>query len=83
MLRASAQHPTDQRLFESKLEDMVDTIHHADLSGLGGAAVEEVQSFDKAPLDDIVNMTFPVDPRDQRTRSRPKSNRRLRPCPWW
>jgi membrane-bound lytic murein transglycosylase D len=63
MLRASAQHPTDQRLFDGKLEDMVDAIHRADLSGLGGAAVEEVQSFDKAPLDDIVNMTFPVDPR--------------------
>jgi membrane-bound lytic murein transglycosylase D len=63
MLRASVGHPTDQRLFDSKLEDMVDTIHHDDLTGLGGAAVEEVQSFDKAPLDDIVNMTFPIDPR--------------------
>ena len=42
---------------------MVDVIHRDDLSGMGGAAVEEVQGFDKAPLDDIVTMTFSVDPR--------------------
>ena len=63
MLRASGD-PTDRRLFESKLEDMVDTIHRDDLSGMGAAAVaEEVPGFDKAPLDDIVTTTFPVDPR--------------------
>lgn len=62
MLTAS-DNPTDRRLFESKLEDMVDVIHRDDLSGMGAAAVEDVPGFDKAPLDDIVNMTFPVDPR--------------------
>jgi membrane-bound lytic murein transglycosylase D len=62
MLRAS-ENPTDRRLFESKLEDMVDTIHHDDLSGFGAAVAEEVPGFDKAPLDDIVTTTFPVDPR--------------------
>ncbi len=61
MLRAS-DNPTDRRLFESHLEEMVDTIHRDDLSGMGAAASEEVPGFDKAPLDDIVNMTFPVDP---------------------
>jgi len=62
MLTAS-DNPTDRRLFEAKLEDMVDTIHRDDLSGMGAAAVDEVPGFDKAPLDDIVNMTFSVDPR--------------------
>ncbi len=42
---------------------MVDAIHRDDLSGMGAAAAEEVPGFDKAPLDDIVTMTFPVDPR--------------------
>ena len=42
---------------------MVDAIHRDDLSGMGAAAVEEVPGFDKAPLEDIVTMTFPVDPR--------------------
>ena len=32
---ARPQDPTDRRLFESKLEDMVDTIHHDDLAGHG------------------------------------------------
>src|SRR5580698_8534598 len=62
MLLASAN-PTDRRLFESKLEDMVDAIHRDDLSGMGAAAVEDVPGFDKAPLEDIVTMTFSVDPR--------------------
>jgi len=62
MLTASAN-PTDRRLFESKLEDMVDVIHRDDLASLGAAAVEEVPGFDKAPLEDIVTMTFSIDPR--------------------
>jgi membrane-bound lytic murein transglycosylase D len=62
MLLASDD-PTDRRLFDAKLEDMVDAIHRDDLSGMGAAAVEDVPAFDKAPLDDIVTMTFSVDPR--------------------
>src|ERR1019366_8318819 len=62
MLSAS-ENPTDRAIFESKLEDMVDAIHRDDLAGMGAAAVEEVPGFDKAPLEDIVTMTFSVDPR--------------------
>lgn len=62
MLRAS-ENPTNRILFESRLEEMVDSIHRDDLSGLGAAATQEVPGFDKAPLDDIVTTTFPVDPR--------------------
>jgi membrane-bound lytic murein transglycosylase D len=61
MLQAS-DNPTDRTLFDSTLEDMVDAIHRDDLAGMGGAAPEDVSGFDKAPLDDIVTMTFPVDP---------------------
>ena len=62
MLSAS-ENPTDRAIYESKLEDMVDAIHRDDLVGMGAAAVEEVPGFDKAPLEDIVTMTFSVDPR--------------------
>jgi membrane-bound lytic murein transglycosylase D len=62
MLKA-AENPTDRQLFECKLEDMVDTIHRDDLLGLGAAAVETSPQFDKAPLEDIAQMTFPVDPK--------------------
>ncbi len=62
MLKAS-ENPTDRALYECHLDDMVDAIHRCDLDGLGAAAVETSQQFDKAPLEDIVQMTFPVDPR--------------------
>lgn len=62
MLKGSAD-PTDRRLFESKLEDMVDAIHHDDLTGLGAASADDATAYDKSPLDDIIQMTFPVDPR--------------------
>jgi len=62
MLQAS-ENPTDRHLFELKLEDMVDAIHRFDLSGLGAAQVETEPQFDKAPLEDIAGMTFPVDPK--------------------
>jgi membrane-bound lytic murein transglycosylase D len=62
MLLASTN-PTDRRLFEARLEEMVDAIHRDDLSGMGAAVAEDVPAFDKAPLDDIVTMTFSVDPR--------------------
>ncbi len=42
---------------------MVDSIHRYDLSGMGAAVADDTPQFDKAPLEDIVKMTFPVDPR--------------------
>ena len=63
MLKASAN-PSDRRLYEDKLERMVDSIHRLDLAGLGAAAtpLDEPQ-FEKAPLEDLLQMTFPVDPK--------------------
>ncbi|MEP6714082.1 MAG: transglycosylase SLT domain-containing protein [Terriglobia bacterium] len=61
MLRAS-ENPTGRSLYESKMEEMVDSIHRFDLSGMGAAAPATDPQFDRAPLDDIVQMTFPVDP---------------------
>jgi membrane-bound lytic murein transglycosylase D len=62
MLQAS-DNPSDRRLYESKLEDMVDSIHRFDLAGLGAGAPPEQAQFEKAPLDDIIEMTFPSDPK--------------------
>jgi membrane-bound lytic murein transglycosylase D len=61
MLRASDS-PTNRSLFEHTLEDMVDAINRFDLTGMGAAETDSVPGFDKAPLDDILQMTFPVDP---------------------
>lgn len=62
MFRAS-DNPTSRQIFESKFEDMVEAIHQFDLSSLGAAIPEDGPRFDKAPLEDIVTMTFPVDPK--------------------
>ncbi|HUI56166.1 MAG TPA: transglycosylase SLT domain-containing protein [Bryobacteraceae bacterium] len=63
MLEASAQDPADRTEFEKKLDEMVDAIHRYDLAGMGASAAVEEGRFDKAPLEDILQMTFPVDPR--------------------
>jgi len=48
MLMAS-DNPSDRRLYESKLEEMVDAIHRFDLAGLGAGAAPQQAQFEKAP----------------------------------
>ena len=63
MLQAS-DNPSDRFLYEDKLERLVDAIHRLDLAGLGSAAPSSDEpQFEKAPLEDILQMTFPVDPK--------------------
>jgi len=63
MLQAS-DNPSDRSLYEDKLERLVDAIHRLDLAGLGSAAPSSDEpQFEKAPLEDILQMTFPVDPK--------------------
>lgn len=63
MLEASEQEPGDRQEFERKLDEMVDAIHRFDLADLGASAVVDQGKFEKAPLEDILQMTFPVDPK--------------------
>jgi membrane-bound lytic murein transglycosylase D len=61
MFAAASQDTGDRQEFSRQLDEMVDTIHRYDLAGLGAAA--EDGRFQQAPLEDILKMTFPVDPR--------------------
>jgi len=63
MLQASASNPPNREAFQSRLDEMVDTIHRYDVAGLGAGADTDEAHFEKAPLEDILQMTFPVDPR--------------------
>jgi membrane-bound lytic murein transglycosylase D len=63
MLEASENNPPDRQTFEARLDEMVDAIHRYDLAGLGAGVDVEEARFDKAPLEDILQMTFPVDPK--------------------
>ncbi|MGO9012256.1 MAG: transglycosylase SLT domain-containing protein [Bryobacteraceae bacterium] len=63
MVDASDQHPVDRQAFERRMDQLVDAIHNYDLAGLGASDTSAEGRFDKAPLEDILQMTFPVDPK--------------------
>ena len=63
MLQASDNNPNDRREFQHHFEQMVDAIHRFDLAGMGAGSNFEESQFEKAPLEDLLQMTFPVDPK--------------------
>lgn len=62
LMLASPESAPDREMMVKKLEDMVDRIHRYDVEGLGAGDDTQVASFDKSPLEEILEMTFPVDP---------------------
>src|ERR1035437_9725222 len=63
MLEAGEQGLIDRQQYERQLDEMVDSIHRYDMADLGAAAEVDQGKFEKAPLEDILQMTFPVDPK--------------------
>jgi membrane-bound lytic murein transglycosylase D len=64
MMLLASDNPSDRRLYEDKLEQLIDSIHRLDLAGLGSAAPSSDEpQLEKAPLEDLLQMTFPVDPK--------------------
>jgi len=63
MLEASDQNPSDRQAYDRRMEQMVDAVHSFDLANLGASDTTEEGRFEKAPLEDILQMTFPVDPK--------------------
>jgi membrane-bound lytic murein transglycosylase D len=52
----------DRYKIEKKLEEFVAAIHKYDVNGLGAGDFSGPTAYDKAPLENILEMTFPVDP---------------------
>jgi membrane-bound lytic murein transglycosylase D len=48
---------------EKRLQELVDLIHRYDVEGLGAGSPEQEPIFERSPLEEIIEMTFPVDPR--------------------
>ncbi len=63
LLFEASENPTDRPAFERKFDETVEGISRYDLAGLGPAVNVEVPRFEKSPLEDILEMTFPVDPK--------------------
>jgi membrane-bound lytic murein transglycosylase D len=53
----------DHQKIEQKLEQLADNIYKYDLDGLAEGSARSEVVFEKAPLDDMLQMTFPTDPR--------------------
>ena len=52
----------DHRRLERRLDEIADTVYRFDIEKLGAGEVTTAEVFDQAPIDEISNMTFPVDP---------------------
>ena len=52
----------DRGRIERRIEDLVETVYRYDLDQVSAAEPDDKVSYDKAPLDGILEMTFPVDP---------------------
>lgn len=60
-LLTSADNNYDQAIMEHRLEELVDSIYRYDLDQLGAGNQGETVR-EKRPIDEILEMTFPVDP---------------------
>lgn len=61
-LLSAPENLPDRDKLEKTLETMAAAIHRYDVNGLGSGESGSEQGFDKAPLEDILELTFPVDP---------------------
>jgi membrane-bound lytic murein transglycosylase D len=55
--------PAARASVERRLEQMVEAIHHYDVEGLGAGEDPDQPGFDRSPLEEILDMTFPIDPK--------------------
>lgn len=53
----------DRSKLEKRLDKMVDAIYRYDVNGMGAGEEADKVVYDKAPVDDLLEMTFPMDPR--------------------
>lgn len=63
VLLSTPENLPDRQRLERRLDQMADAIYHYDLDGLGAGQSQDQVVYDKPPLDDILEMTFPTDPK--------------------
>jgi membrane-bound lytic murein transglycosylase D len=60
----SQSEPVNRSSFDKRFEELVQKIYRIDVDSLQSANPSPaVPSYDKAPIDDILSLTFPVDPK--------------------
>lgn len=63
MVLNASDEPSNQPTFDKRFEDLVQAIYRIDVNGILEEASNQEPQFDKAPIDDIRTLTFPIDPR--------------------
>jgi len=63
ILLGAPQSLMDRPRLERRLDQMADTIYRYDLEGLGAGETRDQVVYEKSPLDDILQLTFPTDPK--------------------
>lgn len=63
VLLSAPESLADRSKLERRLDEMVDAIYRYDLDELGAGDRKKVIVYDKSPLDGMLEMTFPVDPK--------------------
>jgi len=53
----------DKQRLETKSQQLVEAIYSYDVEALNGGEASQEPVYDKSPLDDILEMTFPIDPK--------------------
>lgn len=61
-LLGSPESAPDRYTAEKRIEEYVDRIHRFDVEGLGAGLLEDTVNYDKSPLQEILELTFPIDP---------------------
>ncbi|MBC7926807.1 MAG: transglycosylase SLT domain-containing protein [Bryobacteraceae bacterium] len=62
LLLALPEDASNRHKAEAKLEQLVAEIHKFDVNRLGAGDLSSQVAYDRAPLEEILDMTFPVDP---------------------
>lgn len=62
ILLGAPQDLPERSRVEARVEDYVARIHRYDVNGMGAGDFSGKVAYDKAPLEDILETTFPVDP---------------------
>jgi membrane-bound lytic murein transglycosylase D len=52
----------ERHLVEKKLDELTDRIHRLDVEGLGAGDAQENAIFERSPLQEILELTFPINP---------------------
>ena len=62
ILLGTPENVPDRAKVEKRLEEMVAAIHRYDVNGMGAGDLAGQPGYDRVPLEDILEMTFPIDP---------------------